>query len=188
MIHPTAGPVNGEICQWRNLSRCDLSVRGGAPVASHRDGPAGSDWWPGPRAPWRRRGDTLARGMIGGLSRRSGPVAQLGARLNGIQEVTGSIPVRSTTPRSARVPPGFQSDARWLGRARRAVFAYGLVNPPLQASPESLRRSAAQPTSPVTVRGRGSASGADPRPLPSRGRRKRSGPRLGRPVGTGPST
>ena len=26
----------------------------------------------------------------------SGPVAQLGARLNGIQEVTGSIPVRST--------------------------------------------------------------------------------------------
>jgi hypothetical protein len=29
-------------------------------------------------------------------TRRSGPVAQLGARLNGIQEVTGSIPVRST--------------------------------------------------------------------------------------------
>jgi hypothetical protein len=27
----------------------------------------------------------------------NGPVAQLGARLNGIQEVTGSIPVRSTT-------------------------------------------------------------------------------------------
>ena len=30
----------------------------------------------------------------------SGPVAQLGARLNGIQEVTGSIPVRSTILRS----------------------------------------------------------------------------------------
>lgn len=29
-----------------------------------------------------------------------GPVAQLGARLNGIQEVTGSIPVRSTNLRS----------------------------------------------------------------------------------------
>ena len=29
---------------------------------------------------------------------RVGPVAQLGARLNGIQEVTGSIPVRSTNP------------------------------------------------------------------------------------------
>ena len=28
---------------------------------------------------------------------RRGPVAQLGARLNGIQEVTGSIPVWSTT-------------------------------------------------------------------------------------------
>ena len=28
--------------------------------------------------------------------RKNGPVAQLGARLNGIQEVTGSIPVRST--------------------------------------------------------------------------------------------
>jgi hypothetical protein len=28
--------------------------------------------------------------------RSSGPVAQLGARLNGIQEVNGSIPVRST--------------------------------------------------------------------------------------------
>ena len=31
---------------------------------------------------------------------RHGPVAQLGARLNGIQEVTGSIPVRSTNLRS----------------------------------------------------------------------------------------
>jgi hypothetical protein len=30
------------------------------------------------------------------LAQKSGPVAQLGARLNGIQEVTGSIPVRST--------------------------------------------------------------------------------------------
>jgi hypothetical protein len=35
-----------------------------------------------------------------GSARRHGPVAQLGARLNGIQEVTGSIPVRSTTLRS----------------------------------------------------------------------------------------
>ena len=31
------------------------------------------------------------------VSPQDGPVAQLGARLNGIQEVTGSIPVRSTT-------------------------------------------------------------------------------------------
>ena len=32
---------------------------------------------------------------------KSGPVAQLGARLDGIQEVTGSIPVRSTNLHSA---------------------------------------------------------------------------------------
>ena len=31
------------------------------------------------------------------LSRSCGPVAQLGARMNGIHEVTGSIPVWSTT-------------------------------------------------------------------------------------------
>ena len=31
---------------------------------------------------------------------QNGPVAQLGARLNGIQEVTGSIPVRSTISKS----------------------------------------------------------------------------------------
>ena len=33
----------------------------------------------------------------------SGPVAQLGARLNGIQEVTGSIPVRSTIHTSPKL-------------------------------------------------------------------------------------
>src|SRR5439155_19573909 len=33
---------------------------------------------------------------------RRGPVAQLGARLNGIQEVTGSIPVRSTNLQPSR--------------------------------------------------------------------------------------
>ena len=38
-----------------------------------------------------------------------GPVAQLGARLNGIQEVTGSIPVRSTILRS---PFGRATDGR----------------------------------------------------------------------------
>jgi hypothetical protein len=31
------------------------------------------------------------------LSPQDGPVAQLGARMNGIHEVTGSIPVWSTT-------------------------------------------------------------------------------------------
>ena len=35
--------------------------------------------------------------IIKGRLSSDGPVAQLGARLNGIQEVTGSIPVRSNT-------------------------------------------------------------------------------------------
>jgi hypothetical protein len=38
-----------------------------------------------------------------GSSSQSGPVAQLGARLNGIQEVTGSIPVRSTNSSSSKI-------------------------------------------------------------------------------------
>ena len=38
--------------------------------------------------------------MNGSRILTDGPVAQLGARLNGIQEVTGSIPVRSTILRS----------------------------------------------------------------------------------------
>jgi hypothetical protein len=37
-----------------------------------------------------------ARIVVSAPRTQSGPVAQLGARLNGIQEVTGSIPVRST--------------------------------------------------------------------------------------------
>jgi hypothetical protein len=40
-----------------------------------------------------------------------GPVAQLGARLDGIQEVTGSNPVRSTNPslRSVRCAPALRT-------------------------------------------------------------------------------
>ena len=40
-----------------------------------------------------------------------GPVAQLGARLNGIQEVTGSIPVRSTNSQSL-IPNDGKPDLR----------------------------------------------------------------------------
>ena len=60
------------------------------------------------RKPFARYG--VAKAGFGGQARgphavlrsafgtpQNGPVAQLGARLNGIQEVTGSIPVRSTT-------------------------------------------------------------------------------------------
>ena len=35
---------------------------------------------------------------LGAWAPSRGPVAQLGARVNGIHEVTGSIPVWSTTP------------------------------------------------------------------------------------------
>ena len=46
----------------------------------------------------RRLGvDGVSTGLVVSVS-PAGPVAQLGARLNGIQEVTGSIPVRSTKP------------------------------------------------------------------------------------------
>jgi hypothetical protein len=38
------------------------------------------------------------------VSPQRGPVAQLGARVNGIHEVTGSIPVWSTTLRSRAAP------------------------------------------------------------------------------------
>ena len=41
----------------------------------------------------------------GQLLTESGPVAQLGARMNGIHEVTGSIPVWSTTLRSRELTP-----------------------------------------------------------------------------------
>jgi hypothetical protein len=37
---------------------------------------------------------------------KSGPVAQLGARFHGMEEVTGSIPVRSTNnPTTCKAPP-----------------------------------------------------------------------------------
>ncbi len=51
-------------------------------------------------------------GLFGSPRRgKQGPVAQLGARLNGIQEVTGSIPVRSTIPRLLTSSPDFFESA-----------------------------------------------------------------------------
>ncbi len=50
----------------------------------------------------------------------NGPVAQLGARLNGIQEVTGSIPVRSTNLRSRELMP--KRELR-LGEPREGCLA-----------------------------------------------------------------
>jgi hypothetical protein len=55
-------------------------------------------------------------------SSQNGPVAQLGARLNGIQEVTGSIPVRSTKPSSpASYPPQVAEDRCGYGGSKKAV-------------------------------------------------------------------
>ena len=44
------------------------------------------------------RAELTGLGFVATIESLCGPVAQLGARLNGIQEVTGSIPVRSTKP------------------------------------------------------------------------------------------
>ena len=49
-----------------------------------------------------------------GLHAECGPVAQLGARLNGIQEVTGSNPVRSTNLR--REAAVMSAERRLCGR------------------------------------------------------------------------
>jgi hypothetical protein len=51
---------------------------------------------------YRRRAGCAGRAKIACSASlaKPGPVAQLGARLNGIQEVTGSIPVRSTISKS----------------------------------------------------------------------------------------
>ena len=56
-----------------------------------------------------------------------GPVAQLGARMNGIHEVTGSIPVWSISPRSARVagPSGRPSGRHRLRLALPARLPSG---------------------------------------------------------------
>ncbi len=58
---------------------------------------------------------------MGGRPTRHGPVAQLGARLNGIQEVTGSIPVRSTTLRS----PAFMSELRVASHPSHSIAGEG---------------------------------------------------------------
>src|SRR5262249_38371102 len=69
-----------------------------------------------PELPLRR---VLLRGRRATInirfSRQRGPVAQLGARLNGIQEVTGSNPVRSTI-----LPRQVVGESALFGRRARA--------------------------------------------------------------------
>jgi hypothetical protein len=51
-------------------------------------------------------GDNIFLGFSelgGGLSTKSGPVAQLGARFHGMEEVVGSIPTRSTIFNHSRI-------------------------------------------------------------------------------------
>ena len=74
--------------------------------------------------PRRRRGRRAGRVLkLNVRLTESGPVAQLGARLNGIQEVTGSIPVRSTNLPSLRsVDAG--PDRAQAGRLRPSGSPY----------------------------------------------------------------
>jgi putative endonuclease len=60
-------------------------------------------------------GEAVLRYNEGSSLTQNGPVAQLGARLNGIQEVTGSIPVRSTNLRS----PASMSELRLASHPSR---------------------------------------------------------------------
>ena len=57
---------------------------------------------------------------LGAPAPSRGPVAQLGARVNGIHEVTGSIPVWSTTffrkPLQLTATPGVMASDRSPGR------------------------------------------------------------------------
>src|SRR6187551_865192 len=69
-----------------------------------------------------------------------GPVAQLGARLNGIQEVTGSIPVRSTSLRSRElrrsVSFGSASQAKAVAPKRRGAKADSTSIPAHELTPK----------------------------------------------------
>src|SRR4051812_30027930 len=97
------------------VSRLALShrLRGEAREGSRRRNPEGMDAVAG----------VSAVGYDEVLSHKKGPVAQLGARLNGIQEVTGSIPVRSTILRSRALTPSvsFGSASQIPSRATPSV-------------------------------------------------------------------
>ncbi len=82
------------------LDRTTEALRGARAVFDH-DQPAGYN-------------ETFARGQIG-------PVAQLGARVNGIHEVTGSNPVWSTSsPRAvSSVRAGCEFRLGWVSSLRR---------------------------------------------------------------------
>ena len=57
---------------------------------------------------WRPLMDEASARMLTSLNRPGGAVAQLGARLDGIEEVVGSNPIGST--KNTRVQPGDMGD------------------------------------------------------------------------------
>ena len=101
--------------------------RGGAVVRRLARSPALSSI-----EPFRQAGALVLQSRFAFPSR--GPVAQLGARLNGIQEVTGSIPVRSTTLRS----PASVSELRVASQPSRTISGEG--SPSRELTPPDTRR------------------------------------------------
>ncbi len=65
----------------------DTAARSIVPSPAHRTGQTA-----------RRPRQTLTQAALCFKIERSGPVAQLGARFHGMEEVIGSIPIRSTNP------------------------------------------------------------------------------------------
>src|SRR6266545_1111824 len=61
----------------------------------------------------------MAKSRSGGIPSASGPVAQLGARFHGMEEVVGSIPTRSTNFNRLRV--AHRSSAANKGHLRTTI-------------------------------------------------------------------
>src|ERR1700722_11146199 len=70
---------------------------------------------------------------------RSGPVAQLGARFHGMEEVIGSIPIRSTNYFNHLAPPPFRDFVASLSQTPKPLHG--------QASFPAYRRARNQPLS-----------------------------------------
>ena len=97
-------------------------------------------------------------------SLQSGPVAQLGARVNGIHEVTGSIPVWSTILRSRELPPKRElrpaSQAKDVSpKPRSGKGGPALISPPRLMATKALQifqHTALSETANVATAGRAS--------------------------------
>ena len=75
-----------------------------------------------------------------------GPIAQLGARLNGIEKVVGSNPTGSTQPEAPVLKPGFAyQPGRSIRRSARELGSPGV------SSNKGACRAPAMPNSPVAL-------------------------------------